>query len=114
MPASSETMTHAVIYQNLHAVNCVVHIHSRELYDALLKQENALKTPKDVPYGTPEMAYAIMEIAKKYPLEACIVMAGHDEGIILYGITIEHVRSQIDFINSQLLHASCTKCKNKS
>jgi len=113
LPASSETMTHAAIYQNSQAIHCVVHVHNRKLYDALLKQENILTTPKDVPYGTVEMAYSIMDIAKKYPLEACILMAGHDEGVLFYGINIKQVRSQIAFINDQLIHVACDKCKNK-
>jgi len=113
LPASSETMTHAAIYQSSQAINCVVHIHNRDFYDALLKQENSLKTPKYVPYGTVEMACAIMDITKKYPLEACIVMAGHDEGVLFYGISINHVRSQIAFMNDQLVHVACNKCKNK-
>lgn len=113
LQASSETMTHAAIYCTAERVNCVVHIHNRELYDALLKQENSLQTPKNIAYGTVEMAYAIMAIAKKYPLEACIAMGGHDEGIIIYGISIDHVKSQLAFVNDQLMHASCNKCKKK-
>lgn len=113
LPASSETITHAAIYQSSQEVNCVVHIHNRKLYDELLKQQNSLQTPKNIAYGTVEMAYSIMEIAKKYPLEACIAMAGHNEGIIIYGISIEHVKSQLAFINNQLVHASCNQCKTK-
>ncbi len=103
LPASSETMSHAAIYHVCKNVNCVVHIHNKFLFEGLLLQENVLKTPKSVAYGTVQMAQCLSEIAQNNPLEACIVMEGHQDGIIFYGLNINQVRRLISIVNHQLL-----------
>lgn len=95
LKASSETMTHAAIYQSASKVNYVVHVHDKALYTQLCSQESAIKTQENIPYGTVEMAYALMEIAKQYPCGACVVMGGHDEGILFYDIGIKEVRERM-------------------
>lgn len=89
--ASSESMTHGAIYAANRAVNCVIHIHSRALFDALLRQ-GILHTPADVPYGTPAMAQAVTSLVQAQGrLPVLFVMAGHDEGVVAYGADIESV-----------------------
>lgn len=93
--ASSESMTHGAIYAANSAVNCVMHIHSRALFDALL-QQGALHTPADVPYGTPAMAQAVASLVQAQSvLPVLFVMAGHDEGIVAYGADIASVKQLI-------------------
>lgn len=88
LDASSESMTHGAIYQANPQVRCVVHGHSRVLFDALL-QGNALRTPADVPYGTPAMAQAVTQLVSgQSALPVLFVMAGHDEGVVAYGADI--------------------------
>lgn len=87
-PASSESMTHGAIYLANPAVQCVIHVHSRALFDALLAQD-ALHTAPDIAYGTPAMAHAVMQLVQAQPvLPVLFVMAGHDEGIVAYGADI--------------------------
>jgi len=91
LDASSESMTHGAIYAANPAVHCVIHVHSRLLFDALLAHE-APHTPADIPYGTPAMARAVAQLVATQPtLPVLFVMAGHDEGIVAYGADIDSV-----------------------
>ena len=83
--ASSESLTHGAIYQANPAVNCVMHVHSRAMFDRLLSS-GGLHTAADIPYGTPAMARAVMRLVHaQTQLPVLFVMAGHDEGIVAYG-----------------------------
>lgn len=85
LKASSESMTHGAIYAANAAVKYVMHVHSRALFDDLL-QRHWLKTPADIPYGTPAMADAVSRLVHTQPsLPVLFVMAGHAEGIVAYG-----------------------------
>lgn len=84
--ASSESMSHYVIYSTLPEVNAVVHIHHLQLwekYSAVLPT-----TANSIEYGTPEMAYDIKRILKNNDTNV-IIMGGHREGIISYGTNLE-------------------------
>lgn len=85
LPASSESMTHGAIYAARADVQCVIHVHSRILFDHLLCS-GAPATPADVPYGTPAMARTVAQLVARQPnLPTVFVMAGHDEGVVAYG-----------------------------
>lgn len=87
--ASSESMSHGAVYRANSAVNAVIHVHSRRLFDFMLT-ETYPATPADIAFGTPAMAAAIENIVKDFPTpEGLFVMAGHDEGIMAYGTRIE-------------------------
>jgi len=88
---SSETMTHGVIYQSCPNANCVIHIHSRQIFDGMIKDKYPA-TPETAAYGTPEIALAIGKLVNHHD-EGCIVLAGHDEGVIVYGATVEKALS---------------------
>ena len=91
LPASSESMTHGAIYLANPAVQCVIHVHSLALFDALLAQ-GALHTAADIAYGTPAMAQAVMRLVQTQPvLPVLFVMAGHAEGVVAYGADIASV-----------------------
>lgn len=87
--ASAESMSHGAIYAASTEVGAVVHIHNLQLWETYL---NVLPTtPKEIEYGTPEMA---LEISKIMTLTETLdrkvfVMSGHKEGIIAFGKTIE-------------------------
>lgn len=90
-PASSESMTHGAIYLANPAVQCVIHVHSRALFDALLAQ-SAVHTGADIAYGTPAMAQAVMRLVQAQPLlPVLFAMAGHDEGVVAYGADVASV-----------------------
>jgi len=87
--ASSESMTHGAVYRAGRGVNCVIHIHSKKIFDGLLRNDYPF-TPKIAAFGTPEIALAIEKCVEKIGGdEGQIVLAGHDEGIIAYGANIE-------------------------
>ncbi len=91
LSASSESMTHGAIYQANPAVQCVIHVHSRVLFDALLAQGIA-HTRADIAYGTPAMARAVMQLVQTQSvLPMLFVMAGHDEGVVAYGADVASV-----------------------
>ena len=100
LPASSESMTHGAIYLANPAVQCVIHVHSRSLFDALLAQ-GAARTSADIAYGTPAMAQAVMRLVQTQPvLPVLFVMAGHAEGVVAYGADVASVTALlIDTLN---------------
>ncbi|MGI9132574.1 MAG: class II aldolase/adducin family protein [Rhodoferax sp.] len=91
--ASSESMTHGAIYAADAAVQCVIHVHSRLLFDTLLRQ-GAAATPACVAYGTPAMAQAVIQLVaaqRQYPV--IFAMTGHAEGVVAYGTDCASVLS---------------------
>ena len=95
--ASSETMSHAVIYQTCPEVNAVVHIHDLNLWKTLIHQVPT--TNPLVSYGTPEMAKEIIRLLIQTDVRqhtGYFVMAGHEEGIIAFGENMEHAINRID------------------
>ncbi len=98
--ASSETMTHAVIYENDPIeINAVIHIHNKSIWEKLMWRIPT--TREDVPYGTPEMAQEIHRLFKEEQLaeKKILAMAGHEDGIITFGKTLKeaaHVLYQFE------------------
>jgi ribulose-5-phosphate 4-epimerase/fuculose-1-phosphate aldolase len=87
--ASSEAMTHGVIYRSCPGAHCVIHVHSRAVFDGMLR-DKCPATPENAAYGTPEIALAIGKCAAELGgNEGSIALAGHDEGVISYGPTVE-------------------------
>jgi L-ribulose-5-phosphate 4-epimerase len=86
MVASSESLTHAAVYESDPTVFAVIHCHDMKLWAALLAAE-APATPKGVEYGTPEMAYAVRDLLKVEPVKRrkIFAMAGHEGGIVAFG-----------------------------
>ncbi len=112
LPASSETMSHASVYQHSPHVNYVLHIHNIVLFN-FLKEQNALSTPDDIAYGTVQMADAIGTLVKQNSTEATIVMRGHEEGILIYGLSIAHLQSQLIFLCQEAKKEKCPQCRKE-
>jgi ribulose-5-phosphate 4-epimerase/fuculose-1-phosphate aldolase len=94
--ASSESMTHGAIYSANPTVNCVLHIHSRKIFDIMAAAEGCNFTEENIPYGTPQMANAVMdEVEKIGAPNGIIVMLGHDEGVISFGENISSALAEI-------------------
>jgi len=87
--ASSESLTHATLYQANKTVNAIIHVHHLELWQELMYKVPT--TDKDVSYGTPEMAKEIIRLFKEDNLieTKILVMSGHEEGIISFGTNLE-------------------------
>lgn len=87
--ASSESMSHAMIYEQCPEVNAAMHVHHLEMWDYYLDKVPA--TAEQIPYGTPEMAYAIRDLLKddRNREMGFFVMKGHREGIFAFGKSLE-------------------------
>jgi len=88
--ASSESLSHAALYENSESTKVIIHIHDLKLWK---KYKNVLPTTSmQTSYGTPEMAYELQKIQSQIEFGSkVIVMGGHEEGIIAYGDTFEYV-----------------------
>ena len=83
--ASSESMSHAAVYERLAWVGGVIHIHHLAFWKAALHQVPT--TAADAPYGSPEMVESIQELLDRtaLPTSKLFVMEGHEEGIFSFG-----------------------------
>jgi ribulose-5-phosphate 4-epimerase/fuculose-1-phosphate aldolase len=93
--ASSESLTHAAIYELDEDINAVVHVHSLKLWQQL--QDQVPTTAAEISYGTPEMAREFQRLydAGEFAQQGIAVMAGHDEGIVGVGSSLEQAASRI-------------------
>lgn len=91
--ASSESLTHAALYQTDPAITAVAHVHSAALWQRLL--HHAPTTSADVPYGTPQMALEMKRLYREtdLPQTRLLVMAGHRDGVVSFG---ENLREAIE------------------
>jgi L-ribulose-5-phosphate 4-epimerase len=87
--ASSESLTHAAVYESEAKAGAVIHGHNSKLWTALLK--HAPTTSKTVEYGTPEMAYEVRRLFQNAEVKSrkIFVMAGHEGGIVTFGKNLE-------------------------
>ena len=87
--ASSESLTHGVIYAQDPNINAIIHIHHRALWQQSLHKLPT--TRADIPYGTPEMAAETQRLFQEtnLPDTRIFAMAGHEEGIVAFGETLE-------------------------
>jgi L-ribulose-5-phosphate 4-epimerase len=83
--ASSESLTHAAVYESDPTVFSVIHFHDTELWAAIL--DKVPTTPKGVEYGTPEMAYAVRSLFDTTDVKSgkLFVMAAHAGGVVTFG-----------------------------
>jgi len=92
--ASSESLTHAAVYQSKSRVNCVIHVHNNVLWAKYLGVYPT--TSASAEYGTAEMAYEIIRLIHESPSDnGIIIMSGHEGGIIFYAETIKLAYSHI-------------------
>jgi L-ribulose-5-phosphate 4-epimerase len=86
---SSESLTHAAIYESAATAGAIIHCHNSELWAALLNE--APTTSKAAEYGTPEMANEIMQLFTRSDVQSrkIVVMAGHEGGILTFGKDLE-------------------------
>ncbi len=86
---SSESLTHAAIYESDAKAGAIIHCHDSRLWAAVLNQ--APTTSKTIDYGTPQLAYEIMHLFKQTDVRSrkILVMAGHAAGILTLGKDLE-------------------------
>lgn len=90
---SSESLTHAAIYESDPTAGAVIHCHDSSLWEELL--DRAPTSSKTAKYGTSEMAYEILHLFKVSDVQSrkVLVMAGHQEGIVTFGRDFRHAFS---------------------
>ena len=93
--ASSESLTHAVIYEYNKSVNAIIHIHNSEMWNQLMNKIPT--TNKSVEYGTPAMAKEMIRLFDESDLrkQRVLVMAGHQDGIISFGKDLNEAGNQL-------------------
>jgi len=93
--ASSESLTHAAIYESTREVQVVIHVHNMEMWKKLI---NKVPTSRaDAEYGTPEMAGEIKRLFRESNVkeEKILVMGGHEEGIITFGDNLDEAGEKL-------------------
>jgi L-ribulose-5-phosphate 4-epimerase len=97
--ASSESMSHGVIYQQNEGINAVIHVHSTSLWEKLLFKVPT--TGKSMAYGTPAMAMEIVRLFQETDVyeQKVIAMAGHQDGLFSFGMDLdEAMRVMLAFL----------------
>jgi L-ribulose-5-phosphate 4-epimerase len=86
---SSESLTHAAIYESDPMVGAVIHCHDSKFWATFLNQVPT--TSKKAEYGTPEMAYEIVRLFQVGDVQSrkIFIMAGHEGGIVAFGRDLE-------------------------
>jgi ribulose-5-phosphate 4-epimerase/fuculose-1-phosphate aldolase len=86
---SSESLTHAAIYEADPTTRAVIHCHDSILWARLLGCVPT--TTQAAAYGTPEMAYEIILLFDVADVRTrkILVMAGHEGGIVTFGKNFE-------------------------
>jgi ribulose-5-phosphate 4-epimerase/fuculose-1-phosphate aldolase len=86
---SSESLTHAAVYESDSTAGSVIHCHDSTLWTALLN--HAPTSSKAVEYGTPAMASEVARLFKITDVQSrkILVMAGHERGIVAFGKDLE-------------------------
>lgn len=85
--ASSEAMTHGMLYGMDQGIGAVIHVHNAALWESL--SGRVPTTREEAGYGTPEMAAEIAALFSTASLgtRRILVMAGHKDGLITFGAT---------------------------
>ena len=86
--ASSESLTHAALYQYSEDIQAIIHVHNFDLWQRY--QNHLPTTAATVPYGTPAMAYEMWRLmdGSDLPEKHILIMAGHEEGVLTFGATL--------------------------
>lgn len=93
--ASSESMSHAAMYDSSDLINAVIHIHNEMLWK---KYYDSLPTTSEkASFGTVELAEELLQLLKnKNILEKGVILTkGHREGIITFGENLEEAGNRL-------------------
>jgi hypothetical protein len=83
---SSESLTHAALYDADPAIGCIVHGHSPHIWQHRYTMGLA-STAEQVAYGTPEMAIEMGRLYRDRGFRGCgvLAMGGHQDGVVSFG-----------------------------
>lgn len=93
--ASSETLTHAALYELDPGIRAVVHAHDDHVWRMLRGREPT--TGEAVAYGTPAMAreFARLFHETPFPERRLAVMGGHEAGIVTVGRSLAEAAERV-------------------
>jgi ribulose-5-phosphate 4-epimerase/fuculose-1-phosphate aldolase len=82
---SSESLSHAVIYEMDDDTGAVIHCHHQTLWRALLHKVPT--TPVTAEYGTPALGAALQQLFRATDIRSLkiVAMAGHEGGLLTFG-----------------------------
>ncbi len=83
---SSESLTHAALYDADPQIGCIIHGHSPEIWQAR-ESLGLVTTAAEITYGTPEMAIEMARLYRKQGFHGhgVLAMGGHQDGIVSFG-----------------------------
>jgi L-ribulose-5-phosphate 4-epimerase len=86
---SSESLTHAAVYESDVKAGAVIHCHDSKLWAALLNEVPS--SSEGVEYGTTDMAREVTRLFEVTDVQSrkIFVMAGHEGGIVTFGKNLE-------------------------
>lgn len=86
--ASSESLTHAAIYECDPHIRAVIHAHSASLWAKLCR---VMGTSAAVEYGTPAMAGEVQRLFRETDVreQKIFAMAGHEGGLVAFGWSLD-------------------------
>lgn len=90
---SSESLTHAILYQTDKNINAVIHIHNSKIWNKLVTEK--LNSDKRTSYGTPAMALAVRDFLKQNKKATHLAMGGHRDGCLFFGKNLASVCKNI-------------------
>jgi ribulose-5-phosphate 4-epimerase/fuculose-1-phosphate aldolase len=93
--ASSESLTHAAIYELSPKIQSVIHVHSAPMWHSWANEKT--RTKASVEYGTPAMGNEIRRIIRTENLgeSGVLCMGGHPDGIISWGTNADEATRQL-------------------
>jgi ribulose-5-phosphate 4-epimerase/fuculose-1-phosphate aldolase len=83
---SSETLTHAAVYEAAVGAGAVLHVHSREIW-TLGAHLGLATTSAAAACGTPQMALGVRQVVSRCggPSSGLLTMGGHEDGVLAWG-----------------------------
>jgi len=113
---SSEALTHAAVYASNQRIRYVLHVHSHEIWSQT-QQLKIPATPREVAYGTPQMAAAVGRLlcSKEMAERPIFSMSGHEDGIVSFGRTLDEAgQILIRYLALALAAAGIRGAENKN
>ncbi|OZG72485.1 hypothetical protein BTA51_15280 [Hahella sp. CCB-MM4] len=101
---SSESTTHALLYQLSREIGAVIHVHSPDIWNHYDKL-GMLSTPRDAPYGSERLVQAVSDLWQNRDLlsHGIFVMLGHQDGVIAFHRTVQGALSRVLALHDQSL-----------
>ena len=90
---SSEALTHGAIYEGNPQAECVIHIHSADIWRNA-RQLGITFTDPSIAYGTQAMGGAAQEAAG-HASAGVLAMGGHEDGVIAFAANVEQASVEL-------------------